>query len=297
MMKKRLAAPTILLVIIVLLLLPVAAQAAPGKSVEARLSALETQVATLQRDLAAAQATIATLQSSLSQVQANPALDLGPYVSVESGAINDLAGPNILITGANLHLRSGSGSTMTKNGLGNLVIGYNAAPELGGDPEFVPPFDPDTYRTGSHNLILGDYNRYWAYAGIVGGTQNTVGSNSAVISGSKNSADYGSAVLSGIANFVNSWSGAIVGGQGNSLRSENPGWYGQFAAILGGMGNNATGYASTVAGGQESTASGTSSSVSGGRYNLATGEWSSIGGGTGLTVPDDYGWAAGNPTP
>ena len=63
-----------------------------------------------------------------------------------------------IITGANLYIQSGSGSTNgTVNGKGNLIIGYN---ELRGY---------DNNRTGSHNLIVGREHNYSSYGGIVVG--------------------------------------------------------------------------------------------------------------------------------
>src|SRR6266508_4052165 len=34
-------------------------------------------------------------------------------------------GDNVIIKGANLHIRNGLGETTTTNGLGNLIVGYN----------------------------------------------------------------------------------------------------------------------------------------------------------------------------
>jgi hypothetical protein len=52
-------------------------------------------------------------------------------------------GPNeVVITGANLRIVNGQGSTETTNGLGNLIVGYNEPRDETGS------FD---VRTGSHN--------------------------------------------------------------------------------------------------------------------------------------------------
>ena len=72
-------------------------------------------------------------------------------------------GNELFITGANLHLLNGMGATQTTNGLGNLIVGYQA---LRNDPAF-----PDV-RTGSHNLIVGDRHSYSSYGGIVVGDFN-----------------------------------------------------------------------------------------------------------------------------
>src|SRR5262249_22206582 len=82
-------------------------------------------------------------------------------------------------TGCNVYVQSGSGSTDDNTssggsltGLGNLIIGYNA-----------PQGNPWDIRTGSHNLILGDYNNYSSYGGLVAGSYNTVSGAYASISG------------------------------------------------------------------------------------------------------------------
>jgi hypothetical protein len=77
------------------------------------------------------------LDGRLSTVEANDALLLDPYLSVDTGTINSLAGPHVILTGANLHIRNGdaAAATDTVNGVGNLVVGYNEAsgsPNRGG---------------------------------------------------------------------------------------------------------------------------------------------------------------------
>ena len=159
-------------------------------------------------------------------------------------------GTDMVISGANLHIVNGAGATTTKNGLGNLMIGYN---ELRSD---TPNTD---VRTGSHNLILGEENSVSSYGGIVGGRHDTIaGTYACVDSGLDNSAtgDY-----------------AIVGG--GYLNSAT----GQYSNVAGGQGNTATGVASTINGGQSNTAGAQSSSVSGGNGNTASGTYSIIAGG------------------
>jgi hypothetical protein len=80
-----------------------------------------------------------------------------PFISVNGNPDNGLNGPNIYITGANLHILSGAGSTNTTNNgaareLGNLIIGYN---------EIVPGTTlPPMARTGTHNLVVGRFNQF-----------------------------------------------------------------------------------------------------------------------------------------
>jgi hypothetical protein len=52
----------------------------------------------------------------------------------------------VVISGANLRIVNGLGTTDTVNGLGNLIVGYN---ELRNEPS-----SPDV-RTGSHNIVGG----------------------------------------------------------------------------------------------------------------------------------------------
>ena len=80
-------------------------------------------------------------------------------------------GNDIYITGANLHVESGSGSTDgAVNGLGNVIIGYN-----------------ETIGAGSHNLVVGKSHDYASYGGIVAGLRNEIsGAYSSVIGGEDN---------------------------------------------------------------------------------------------------------------
>jgi hypothetical protein len=64
-------------------------------------------------------------------------------VSVANG------GADIIISGANLNIVNGGGSTQTANGLGNLILGYNEARGGGAD-----------FRSGSHNLVIGQQSNY-----------------------------------------------------------------------------------------------------------------------------------------
>src|SRR5215510_10299714 len=63
----------------------------------------------------------------------------------------DDAANEVVITGANLRIVNGLESTITTNGLGNLIVGYN-------EPRQVPGCDPhvvscENTRTGSHNVV------------------------------------------------------------------------------------------------------------------------------------------------
>jgi hypothetical protein len=96
------------------------------ESLQATVSALESQIDTLQ-------AGNTTLQKQLATVQSNHALLLGPFVSVDPNPEIGVMGPNIIFSGANIHIVSGSGATNDNGnttGLGNLIIGYDEDPLL-----------------------------------------------------------------------------------------------------------------------------------------------------------------------
>ena len=185
---------------------------------------------------------------------------LSSFIRVETGEINGMAGPHVIIEGANLHVRSGSGFTyddidpdVPLTGLGNLVIGYNEVPTVGA---FL-----DGDRAGSHNLVLGTGNRYTEYAGIVAGAENRI-----------------------TAPFA-----SILGGRVNRAT-------GEYASVAGGFGGLAQGNGSSVAGGMNNRAFGATSTVSGGQGGAAQGTASSISGGINRTVTNAFDWAACNVT-
>ena len=105
---------------------------------------------------------------------------------MDNGTIDDLAGPHIIFTGANVHIRSGSGYTDdAPNGLGNLIVGYNE--------------NPWTYaRTGSHNMVIGPEHGYSSYGGFVAGVRNRIsGVDSSVSGGRFNQANGNQSSVSG----------------------------------------------------------------------------------------------------
>ena len=106
-------------------------------TLQSQVQALTTTSSSLLSQLQTAQGQISTLQSQVTTIQNNTALALGAYVSVDPNPINGLNGPHILFTGANVHIRSGSGFTDdnifnggSQTGLGNLVVGYDEVPPI-----------------------------------------------------------------------------------------------------------------------------------------------------------------------
>jgi hypothetical protein len=69
-------------------------------------------------------------------------------------------GDTLRISGVNVQIVNGTGSTDNLNGLGNLIVGYNT--DNGNDAT----------RTGSHNLVGGDEHSYTSDSGIASGLQH-----------------------------------------------------------------------------------------------------------------------------
>ena len=198
-------------------------------------------------------------------------LDLASYLSVDLNPINGLAGPNVILTGVNLHIRNGQPkqydrsaptfdtASYATNGRGNLIVGYN--------DDFGYSFI-NSMRGGSHNIIIGDLHRYTASGGFLAGFGNDVEANAAAIGGGYSNAAWGfaSTVSAGSTNFGS----------------------GQFSSVSGGQDNVADGDTASVAGGVSNEAGGSYSAVSGGAGNTATGFASSVSGGLGQTASVDY---------
>ena len=145
-----------------------------------------------------------------------------------------LGGTNTLLTisGVNVAIVNGMGSTDTQNGLGNLTLGYNELRHDGTDNHL-----------GSHNIITGIYNSYALSGGIIGGYENNMtGSEDFVV---------------GALNTVRGNQSAVSGGYTNTAS-------GDYSSVSGGFNNSATNTDSSVSGGQSNKASGPTSSISGG---------------------------------
>jgi hypothetical protein len=93
----------------------------------------------------------------------------------------------LVITGANLRLLNGLGSTDTTNGLGNLIVGYNE-----------PREGEENIRTGSHNVVVGKQHQFSSVGGLVVGLQNEIhGAFASVSGGVRNTAAGEHASISG----------------------------------------------------------------------------------------------------
>lgn len=215
---------------------------------EARLAALESANLSLESRLAALEAANAAVAAVLEH-----------FSHAETAGIH-----TVVVSGANLQVVDGSGDTAgAVNGMGNVIIGYNALRGGGEDS-----------RTGSHNLVAGDQNNYSSFGGIVAGQLNAIANSYASVSG-------------GALNTASGPNASVSGGAGNSAS-------GPFASVSGGGSNTASGANAAVSGGSNNHATGTAAAVSGGSVNFASGKESSVGGGYLHNAAGEYDWRAGS---
>lgn len=224
--------------------------------------------------------------------------------------------PTLKISGANLQVVSGSGHTNGKvNGLGNVIIGYDESPGtqtgsnnlvlgegqsfsrygdvIGGEYNTATGRFADVF--GFANTVSGDY------VSVSGGAANTASGESASVSGGNGntaSGDWASvgggggntasgddaSVSGGFLNVAADAFSSVVGGCKNATGTGTPPSgtcpSSGIEAILGGLGNGATGVESSVSGGYDNYASGGAGSVLGGESNTASGPtYSSVLGG------------------
>ena len=246
-------------------------------------ASLATRATRLEKANVALKATVAAQQEVLS------------YFSVT--ALDDpstgSAYPTVQLSGANLQIVNGLGATDTKNGTGNLIVGYNA--ETGDFHCSVPLYPDETactdngavwsnaHRSGSHNIVAGEANNYSSVGGLVTGWSNTVNGVYASVSAGLHNAANGeySSVSGGMFNTARANFGSVSGGRGNYVG-------GLYGSILGGSDNTASGFYSSVSGGRSNLAQGSHGSLSGGQDNVAGGDQSTVSGGRGNTASNHY---------
>jgi trimeric autotransporter adhesin len=204
--------------------------------------------------------------------------------ALEYKLVHITSGPDdVTITGANLRIVNGLGTTDTTNGVGNLIVGYNESRQ---GSTFCPPVCTDT-RTGSHNVVVGRRHNFSSFGGSVVGDENEIsGEFSSVIAGFLNMASGSTSSVSGGQSNTASGLAASVGGGFANTASGALSW-------VSGDQNTASGASSSVSGGFINTASGLDSSVSGGEQNTASGDFSSVSGGNNRTASGQFNWAAG----
>jgi hypothetical protein len=222
-------------------------------ALQATVTALQATVTALQATVTAQAQTVSVQQTQLASPAAQNAFALGSYVTVDTtdATLRGVQAPNIIFSGANIHIVSGSGATRDSTGLGNLVIGY--------DDDTADLATIDAARNGSHNLIVGDDNTFTSSGGLVAGYLNGIGSEYASVSG-------------GQGNTASAPYSSVSGGESNTASSEG-------ASVSGGDSNLASGLEASISGGDGNLASGKLSSVTGGQFNTASGNFSSVAGG------------------
>jgi hypothetical protein len=200
----------------------------------------------------------------------------------------------IFITGANLHIVNGLGSTGCfdeevkpipdcPNGLGNLIVGYNES-RVGSAFCLDNPNDPlcRDIRTGSHNVVVGQQLNFSRFGGLVVGLSNTISGDFAAVSGG-----FFNTASGGERNTASGSTDAVSGGFFNTAS-------GEASSVSGGEGNAAIGFRAAVSGGTGNTASGDRSSVSEGSNNTASSSAASVSGGGEITQDTVSGWSAGS---
>ena len=105
----------------------------------------------------------------------------------------------VLISGANLQVVSGEGSTDAPvNGRGNVIIGYDE------EASFVESWILGLDKSGSHNLIVGAGHKYTSFGGMVAGYNNAIWGDFSSVSGGLNNYAVGnfSSILGGNSSYV-----------------------------------------------------------------------------------------------
>jgi hypothetical protein len=262
-----------------------------------RITTLQTQVTTLQAQLTA-------LQARLDDPQVQGLLAIAPHVSLHTIDNN----PVVIFNGVNVQILNGRSNTYTRNGRGNLILGYNedrfgsvfecsigyveatatvlrteaACTAAGGTWGLI-------HRGGSHNLVIGARHNYSASGAIVAGEQNSVTDQAtSVTGGSDNHAvGFATSVTGGGSNWAYSIASAVSGGFENQtfgiISSISGGWRNrtgsEYASVSGGSLNQANSASASVSGGTSGAANGVNSSISGGNGNVAAGLASHVSGG------------------
>lgn len=254
------------------------------ESMTQRIAALESQLLRVESNLKAAQrrgrnawiASGAILLSAIMlaanpQVQAQFNITLASLnnrltaVETKTTPLAYNAGSKLLtISGANVMVVDGSGTTESTTGLGNFQVGYN---ELRGTGDV---------RSGTHNLIIGKLNNYSSYGGLVVGANNSISDIYASVSG-------------GAGNSASAAFASVSGGSTNSAT-------GLYSTVSAGKQNLASGLNSAVSGGVLGSATSVYSSVSGGWQSTASGDYSSVSGGVNRSATGTGNWTGGTYT-
>ena len=239
-------------------------------------------------------------------------------------------GNTLVLSGLNLQVVNGTGTTDSENSLGNVIIGYNSS-------AVRPP------RSGSHNLVIGDEHSYTRHSGLVsgfgntlsaefafvgGGSENTASGKQAFVGGGSGNFAVGEdafvggsrlSIATGERAFVGGGIGAFVGGANSFVGGGQANRIGGFGAgansfigggrsngiatdlgavaadvfIGGGGSNQADGFRSFVGGGTDNIANGGATFIAGGERNTASGPGAFVGGGGGNSASGFHSFVGG----
>lgn len=202
------------------------------------------------------QAQITALQSQVATLEASAVPGLGDYVSVDDSA------HTVLVNGANLQVVNGLGTDLSQNGLGNIIGGYNTPVNVS---ELLE-------RTGSHNIIVGQGQRYTGNCNLIGGQDNLASGTWGIVLGTQN--DLGgirNVMIGGSNNQANGAVNLVLGGAGNNIDGEHN-------VVLGGLGNVADGDYNVAVGGENNIANSSSARnvIIGGYDNTTVSTFNSV---------------------
>jgi len=207
------------------------------------LTAANTARQSLQVQFSAIQRQMEALSTEVRGLRSNSVLDLNGYLTfdISSGY------PTALFRGVNVQIVNGTGETQTATATGNLIVGYNR-PSVGsficslGVTESAATCQANhglwaqSHKSGSHNIIGGDFNSYSSWGGLVMGMENAMSAPFASIGG-------------GARNRAEGSFASISGGSFNTAS-------GVYGNVAGGFDNHAIGEYTTVGGGSQRTSSG-----------------------------------------
>jgi Collagen triple helix repeat (20 copies) len=144
--------------------------------------------------------------SLLSKSEQETLKSILPYVKYVASGVGGK--PTIQLSGANVQIVNGEGSTEATNGAGNLVIGYDENQNK-------------EAQTGSHNLVVGPEQRYTSYGAILGGRDNkALGPYDFVVGVANKASNEGSSVSGGFENTASFEFSSIFGGKDLSTKAE-----------------------------------------------------------------------------
>jgi hypothetical protein len=144
--------------------------------------------------------------SLLSKSEQETLKSILPYIKYVASGVGGK--PTIQISGANVQIVNGEGSTEATNGAGNLVIGYDENQNK-------------EAQTGSHNLVVGPEQRYTSYGAILGGRDNkALGPYDFVVGVANKASNEGSSVSGGFENTASFEFSSIFGGKDLSTKAE-----------------------------------------------------------------------------